>query len=151
MLIKLKYVFEWAHQLIDFADYADLFNKYDTLTKIFFDYAMVEHELDIVVMRFNSEWKDLGTWNTLTEAVEEQLIGDARVNDKFTNVHIINELGIPILAMGLHKAVISASSEGILVSDKEGSSHIKPFVDAIDQQIMFAEKSRGSFHVLDVE
>lgn len=112
---------------------------------------MVEHELDIVVMRFNSEWKDLGTWNTLTEAVEEQLIGDARVNDKFTNVHIINELGIPILAMGFHKAVISASSEGILVSDKEGSSHIKPFVDAIDQQIMFAEKSRGSFHVLDVE
>ena len=28
---------------------------------------------------------------------------------------------------------------------------IKPFVDAINQQIMFAEKSWGNFHVLDVE
>ena len=47
--------------------------------------------------------------------------------------------------------MISASSEGILVSDKEQSSYIKPYVDKIDQQIMFAEKSWGSFHVLDVE
>ena len=40
---------------------------------------------------------------------------------------------------------------GILVSDKEQSSYIKPFVDQINQQIMFAEKSWGSFQVLDVE
>jgi len=56
-----------------------------------------------------------------------------------------------VLAMGLQDVVISASPEGILVSDKEQSSYIKPFVDKIDQQIMFAEKSWGSFHVLDVE
>ena len=47
--------------------------------------------------------------------------------------------------------MISASPEGILVSDKEQSSYIKPFVDEIDQQIMFAEKSWGNFKVLDVE
>ena len=46
--------------------------------------------------------------------------------------------------------MISDSPEGILVSDKEQSSFIKPFVDGIDQQIMFAEKSWGSFRVLDV-
>lgn len=148
---KLSYVLERAHQLIDFTDYADLFSKYDMLTKISFDYAVVEHEPDIAVMRFNGEWKDLGTWNTLTEAMEENVIGDARLNDTCRNVHIINELGMPVLAMGLQDVVISASSEGILVSDKEQSSYIKPFVDAIDQQIMFAEKSWGSFRVLDVE
>lgn len=148
---NISYVLERAHQLIDFTDYADLFSKYDTLTKISFDYAVVEHEPDIAVMRFNGEWKDLGTWNTLTEAMEENVIGDARLNDTCRNVHIINELGMPVLAMGLQDVVISASSEGILVSDKEQSSYIKPFVDAIDQQIMFAEKSWGSFRVLDVE
>lgn len=46
---KLKYVMERAHQLIDFVDYQDLFNKYDTLTKISFDYAVVEHEDKIQV------------------------------------------------------------------------------------------------------
>ena len=148
---KLRYVLNSAHELIDFTDYNDLFNKYDTLTKISFDYAVVEHEKDIAVLRFAGEWKDLGTWNTLTEAMEEDTVGDARLNDKCKNVHIINELGVPILAMGLKNAVIAASPEGILVSDMEQSSYIKPYVDAIDQQIMFAEKSWGSYRVIDVE
>ena len=148
---KLKYVLQKAHELIDFTDYQDLFEKYETLTKISFDYAVVEKESKIQVMRFGGQWKDLGTWNTLTEAMEESVIGEAMMNDRCEGVHIINELNVPVLAMGLHDVVISASSEGILVSDKEQSSYIKPFVDKIDQQIMFAEKSWGSFHVLDVE
>ena len=148
---KLKYVLDKAHELIDFTDYQDLFSKYDTLAKISFDYAVVEKEDNIEVMRFKGQWKDLGTWNTLTEAMEESCIGEAMMNEKCGNVHIINELNVPVLAMGLHDVVISASPEGILVSDKEQSSYIKPFVDRIDQQIMFAEKSWGSFRVLDVE
>ena len=148
---KLKYVLEKAHELIEFTDYQDLFSRYDTLTKISFDYAVVEKEKQIQVMRFAGQWKDLGTWNTLTEAMVESSIGDARMNENCSNVHIINELGVPVLAMGLHDVVISASPEGILVSDKEQSSYIKPFVDEIDQQVMFAEKSWGSFRVLDVE
>ena len=148
---KLKYVLNKAHELIEFTDYEDLFSKYETLTKISFDYAVVEKEDKIQVMRFSGQWKDLGTWNTLTEAMEENSVGDAIINDKCDNVHIINELNVPVLAMGLHDVVISASPEGILVSDKEQSSYIKPYVDEIDQQIMFAEKSWGSFRVLDVE
>ena len=148
---KLKYVLDRAHELIDFTDYSDLFAKYDTLTKISFDYAVVENEEKIQVMRFRGQWKDLGTWNTLTEAMEDNAIGDAMMNENCSGVNIINELNVPILAMGLHDVVISASPEGILVSDKEQSSYIKPYVDKIDQQIMFAEKSWGSFRVLDVE
>ena len=148
---KLKYVLDRAHELIDFSDYQDLFSKYDTLTKISFDYAVVEKENKIQVMRFSGQWKDLGTWNTLTEAMTDAAIGDAMMNETCTDVSIINELDVPVLAMGLHDVVISASPEGILVSDKEQSSYIKPYVDKIDQQIMFAEKSWGSFRVLDVE
>ena len=148
---KLRYVLDRAHELIDFTDYSDLFAKYDILTKISFDYAVVEKEDKIQVMRFRGQWKDLGTWNTLTEAMQDNAIGDAMMNEDCSGVNIINELNVPILAMGLHDVVISASPEGILVSDKEQSSYIKPFVDKIDQQIMFAEKSWGSFRVLDVE
>ena len=148
---KLKYVLNKAHELIDFTDYQDLFQKYDTLTKISFDYAVVEKEPKIQVMRFAGQWKDLGTWNTLTEAMGESVVGDGILNDTCNNVHIVNELDVPVLAMGLSNVVISASPEGILVSDKEQSSYIKPYVDKIDQQIMFAEKSWGSFRVLDVE
>ena len=147
---KIKYLLDRAHNLIDFEDYHDLFAKYETLDKISFDYAVVEHEPNIQVMRFNGLWKDLGTWNNLTEVMDENCFGKAMMNDECQNVHIVNEIGVPILAMGLQDVVISASPEGILVSDKEQASLIKPFVDSIDQQIMFAEKSWGSFRVLDV-
>lgn len=148
---KLKYVLEKAHELIDFTDYDDLFSKYDSLTKISFDYAVVEHEKEIEVIRFKGMWKDLGTWNTLTEAMEENIVGKGELNNTCKNVHIINEMDTPILAMGLHDVVISASPEGILVSDKEQSSYIKPFVDKYEQQVMFAEKSWGSFNVLNID
>lgn len=148
---KLKYVMDIAHRLIDFTDYHDLFAKYATLTKISFDYAVVEKEKKIQVQRFAGQWKDLGTWNTLTEAMEEAVVGKGEMNDTCTGVHIVNEMDVPVLAMGLHDVVISASPEGILVSDKEQSSYIKPFVDKFEQQIMFAEKSWGSFKVIDVE
>ncbi len=148
---KLGYVMNKAHELMDFTDYADLFAKYDTLKKISFDYAVVEHEPKIQVVRFAGTWKDLGTWNTLTEAMEEDIIGKGVLNDACSGVSIVNEMDVPVLAMGLHDVVISASPEGILVSDKEQSSYIKPFVDMFEQQIMFAEKSWGSFKVVDVE
>ena len=142
---KLNYVLDKARELLDYTDYQDLFGRYDTLQKISFDYAVVEKETNIEVMRF------AGEWNTLTEAMEEQSIGEAILNETCENVHVINELDVPVLCMGLKDMVVSASPEGILVSDKEQSSYIKPYVDQIDQQIMFAEKSWGSFRVLDVE
>ena len=148
---RLGYVLNRAHELLDFVDYEDLFQKYDTLKKISFDYAVVEHEPKIEVMRFSGTWKDLGTWNTLTEAMDSSAVGEALFNENCRNVHVINELDVPILCMGLKDVVVSASPNGILVSDKEQSSYIKPYVNTLDQRVMFADKSWGSFRVIDVD
>lgn len=147
---KLKYVLNIAHQLIDFTDYQDLFAKYETLTKISFDYAVVEKENNIAVMRFAGQWKDLGTWNALTEAMEETCVGDAILDELCENVHVVNELGVPVLCMGLKNMVVAASPQGILVSDLEQTDYLKTHVDKLQQQIMFAEKSWGDYRVIDV-
>ena len=148
---KLSYLLEKAHSLIDFRDYEDLFAKYAALTKISFDYAVVEKEPVIQVVRYPGEWKDVGTWNTLTEAMDETIIGEAIISDDCENVHVINELGVPIVAMGLKNVVLAASPEGILVSDKDQSDKIKPYVENLNQNIRFADKSWGSFQVLAVD
>ena len=119
--------------------------------KISFDYAVVEKEPEIEVMRFAGTWKDLGTWNTLTEAMDSACVGEAVLNETCRNVHVVNELDMPVLCMGLQDIVVAASPEGILVSDKEQSSYIKPYVSSFTQQVMFAEKSWGSFRIMDVE
>ena len=148
---KLSYVLNKSRELLGTADYAELYSNYGNLKKISFDYAVVENETSIEVLKYSGEWKDLGTWNTLTEAMEESTIGDAVLDETCANVHVINELGIPVIGVGLTDVVISASPQGILVSDKELSARIKPLVDAVDQQIMFAEKSWGTYRILDVE
>ena len=102
-------------------------------------------------MRFSGMWKDLGTWNTLTEAMEENVVGKGVLNDTCENVHVLNSLDVPVLCMGLKDVVVSASPEGILVSDKHESSYIKPFVDSFEQPVMFAEKSWGAYQVIDIE
>jgi mannose-1-phosphate guanylyltransferase len=148
---KLSYMLNKTKEIIGYCDYDALLNNYSLLPKLSFDYAVVEKESNIQVMRFSGTWKDLGTWNTLTEAMEDNIFGDGRMDKDCSNVHILNELDVPILAMGLHDIIISASPEGILVSDKTQSSYIKPFIDDICQQVRFAEKSWGSFKVIDVE
>lgn len=148
---KLKYMLEQARRLLGSAGYDDLLARYDTAEKISFDYAVAEREPNIQVLRFRGEWKDVGTWNTLTEAMQESKVGDAVLSETCENVHVINETDLPILCMGLKDAVVSASAQGILVSDKNQSSYIKPFVEQFDDRVMFAEKSWGSYKVLDVE
>jgi mannose-1-phosphate guanylyltransferase len=148
---QIGYILDIARKMVNYTDYTDLFARYETLPKISFDYAVVEKETDIAVMRFSGQWKDLGTWNTLTEAMDEPAIGKAVLNETCENVHVLNELDVPVLCMGLKDVVVSAGPEGILVSDKEQSSYIKPYVDQLEQQIMYAEKSWGEYRVLDVE
>ena len=148
---KLSYILKKSRELLGSCEYSVLFNDYEKLENISFDYAVVEAETSIEVLRYSGEWRDLGTWNTLSAAMADPIVGNGKVDESCENVHIINELGIPVLGIGLKDMVISASPQGILVSDREASSRIKPLVDAMDQQIMFAEKSWGKFRVLDVE
>lgn len=148
---KLKYLLDKADEVFGCSDYKALFDSYDKLEKISFDYAVAEKEPDIKVMRFNGQWKDIGTWNTLTEAMDEASVGKSIIDEKSENVHVLNELNVPIICVGLKDIVVSASPEGILVSDKEKSDSIKKYVDSLDKQVMFAEKSWGSYRVLDVE
>ena len=148
---KIGYVLEIAHKLIDFVDYQDLFEKYEEVNKISFDYAVAEKEKDITVVRYTGQWKDLGTWDAFVNAMEDESIGNAIIDSNCKNVHVINELDIPILCVGLQVIVVSASPDGILVSDKEKSTGIKSLVDSIEGPIMFAEKSWGEYRVIDVE
>ena len=81
--------------------------------------------------------------------MSDNIIGDARMDDTCDNVSIVNELDVPILAMGLKDVVISASPDGILVSEKNRSAFLKTLVEGINREAKFAEKSWGDFRVID--
>ena len=147
---KLKYLIDKAHMMIDFIDYNDLLCKYDSLERISFDYAIVEKEKNIDVVKYDGEWKDIGTWNTLTEVMADSSIGNVLMDSKSKDTNIINELDIPIIGMGLNKMVVAASHDGIFVSNKSESSYNKPLVEKLDGRPMYEERAWGDFKVLDI-
>ncbi len=148
---KLSYILDKAEKLLGTSAYDELKKNYAALQNISFDYAVVEHEKNIKVVRYAGEWKDIGTWNTLAEVLESNFIGQVQADETCKNLHVINNSDVPIICMGLKNAVIAASPEGILVSDKIASSYIKPFVENLDKQVRFAEKSWGTFKVIDAD
>lgn len=148
---KLEYLLNKAHSMIDFEDYRDLFNKYNTLTKISFDYAVVEKETSIQVLRYSGFWKDVGTWNMMAEVMADETKGRAVLDGTCVNTNVVNELNIPILCMGCKDMVVAASGDGILISDKERSGYMKPYVEKIETEARYAEKSWGTYTVLDVQ
>ncbi len=148
---KLGYIINKSHEIIDYTDYNDLFNKYEDLSKISFDYAVVEKEPSIQVMRYVGEWKDIGTWNMLAEVMTEPTKGNTLLDDTCENTNVINELDIPVLGMGLKDLIIAVSGDGILVADKERSGYMKPYVEKISTEIKFAEKSWGTYTVIDAQ
>lgn len=148
---KVGYLLDKAHSVIEFDDYRDLFNKYDTLTKISFDYAVVEKEPSIQVLRYSGGWKDVGTWNMMAEVMADAVKGRAVLDEACENTNVVNELNIPILCMGCKDMIIAASGDGILISDKERSGYMKPYVEKIETEAMYAEKSWGTYTVIDVQ
>ena len=148
---KIGYLLEKAHQLIDFENYKDLFEKYDSLNKISFDYAVVEKESSIQVLRYSGDWKDVGTWNMMSEVMADETKGKVVLDETCENTNVVNELNIPILCMGCKDMIVAASGDGILISDKERSGYMKPYVGKIETEAMFAEKSWGTYTVIDVQ
>ncbi len=148
---RLRYLLGIAHKQLDFRGFADLQANYAMQKRISFDYAVAENEPDIAVMRYAGQWKDVGTWNTFCEVMADPAIGKVQMDETCENLNVINQLNIPIICMGCKDMVVAASSDGILVSDKHRSSFIKPYVEQVEGEARFAEKSWGSFTVLDVQ
>ena len=143
---KLRYVLGLAEKMLGTSSYQELFNNYSSLPAISFDCAVVEMEKNIQVMRFSGVWKDLGTWNTLTEAMSDEVAGNAVIAE-CANTHVINELQIPLVALGVKDLAIAATPDGILVTEKSKGDNLKDYVT--EYSPMHEKRAWGEYKVLD--
>lgn len=129
--------------------YESLVKQYSKLAKISFDYEVVERANEIIALPYDGAWKDLGTWNTLTEEMSTNLIGNGIISKDSTNTHLINELDIPVTVLGVKNVVVAVSPDGILVTDKTESPRIKEVMNGFSQRPMYEERRWGWYRVLD--
>ncbi len=129
--------------------YEQLLNQYHLLSKNSFDYEVVEKANKIIALSYEGYWKDLGTWNTLTEEMRDSINGRGYVSNGLINSHIVNELDIPITLIGLDNVVVAASPDGILVTEKESSPKVKEILKDLEERPMYEERRWGWYKVLE--
>lgn len=145
---RLGYLMKITETLMPGMDFAGLRESYTDLPKISFDYEVVEKAQSVAVISYSGQWKDLGTWNTLTDELHENTYGNV-VSDSCDNTYIINELELPIVCIGAKDMVVAASPDGILVSERKQSENLKHLVDGIGKRPMYEERRWGEYKVID--
>lgn len=145
---RLGYLNDIAARLMPGMDFAALRKNYDKLPKISFDYEVVEKATSVAVMPYDGQWKDLGTWNTLNDEINQPFHGNVVVED-CGGSYVINELEIPVVAIGAKNMVIAASPDGILVSERAKSENLKHLVDGLGRRPMYEERRWGEYKVID--
>lgn len=129
--------------------YEEMVKQYERLPAISFDYEVVEKSDSVVATAYDGSWKDLGTWNTLTEEMSVATIGRGLVSEDSVNTHVVNELDLLVTVIGLSDVVVAASPDGILVANKARSPQLKEMLKDIEQRPMYEEKRWGTSRVMD--
>ena len=145
---RLGFAMQIAEAAIHPRSFADFRERYSELPNESFDYAVAEKTKSIAMVPFDGLWKDLGTWNTLTEALAVNQIGNAVLSEDAHNTHVINELNIPVVAVGTSNLIIAAGYDGILVADKGKSASLKKYVPH-SRRPMYEERRWGEYCVID--
>ena len=148
--IKIKKIIEILENQNVLLNYSDLYSDYRKLPKISFDYQVLENSDKLYVVPFAGMWKDLGTWDVLSEQMTSEIYGLGICDKSCENTHIVNELGVPTVAVGTKNLMIVASFDGILVTDKEKSNEIKQIVSDIDNFSRYEERRWGILKTLDL-
>lgn len=146
---KLGYLIDIVEKYVKAPNFEQMTASYGELPKISFDYEVAEKADSVAVVPFEGEWRDLGTWNTLTDELRHCTYGNVTVDGTGVNTHVINELDIPLMCIGTKDLVVAASPDGILVSEKRLSENIKSYADSLKRRPMYEERRWGTYKVID--
>lgn len=146
---RLGYMMNIVRKYIISDSFEDTRARYGEFPKISFDYEVAEKAESVAVVPYTGQWKDLGTWNTLTDELRQHIIGNAVLGPECENTHVINELQNPIFVDGVKDVVVAACPDGILVCAKKETENIKKYVENLTPRPMYEERRWGTYRVLD--
>lgn len=144
---KLSFMLELLKDKGIPTQYDELLSVYNKLPKLSFDVEVAEHSKRSIVVHYSGQWKDIGTWKTISEHMSSSVTGQGMLSDDSINTHVVNELPQPIHVIGISDCMIVASADGILVADKNRCAEVK--LQPTNDMPRYVEKRWGSYKVLE--
>ena len=146
---KLGYLTSISEKYVNGTSFKEIYDRYNEFPKISFDYEVAEKADNVGLVQYHGQWKDLGTWNTLTDELKTTEYGNVITDGTGENTHVFNELSIPLLCLGTKDLVIAASPDGIIVTEKSKSENIKEYAQSLKHRPMYEERRWGTYKVVD--
>ena len=103
------------------------------------DYAVMEKAPNLVVVRFNGQWSDVGSWNAVAEFGVAAADGN-RSAGQTDHVHFLGAHSTfvhadsrPIVALGTRDLLIVDTPDALLVADASQAENVKQAVAQLEQ------------------
>lgn len=103
-------------------------NTYEELPDISVDYALMEHSKKIAAIPFDTQWKDIGSWDAIYEISEKDKNGNyffGKTIDIDSENSMVYSTSKTVATLGLKNVVVIETEDAILVCDKDNTNGIK--------------------------
>lgn len=106
--------------------------SFSNAEKISIDYALFEKSKNVVTIKSDFDWLDVGSWSAVHALSDKDDNGNA-ISGPVTeidceNVHLVSSAQ-QVVAIGIKDIVVIVSDKGILVADINRSSNVKKIID----------------------
>lgn len=117
--------------------YSELETQFKDLVSISIDYAVMERSTEIVVVPLSLSWSDLGSWDSVFDALEK----DSNQNVKVGNVHDIDTRNSLIYGgkrlistIGLEDIIVVETDDALFLGKKGESQKVKALVEELKKR-----------------
>ncbi|PWI48916.1 mannose-1-phosphate guanylyltransferase [Candidatus Heimdallarchaeota archaeon B3_Heim] len=108
---------------------------FEPLSKVSIDYGIMEKSSDLVVVKGDFEWDDIGTWDSLDRIMDRDNEGNIIQSD-FLGVDVKNSIIFgekPIVGLGIEDLVIIDTNDCIFVCKKGRAHEIKKIITKLEE------------------
>ncbi|MFX0122765.1 MAG: mannose-1-phosphate guanylyltransferase [Candidatus Hodarchaeota archaeon] len=116
-------------------DEAEAYTAFNPLPKVSIDYGVMEKTSDLVVVRGDFHWDDIGTWDSLDRILKSDSEGNIIQGD-FLGLDAKNNVVFgekPIVALGISDIIIVNTEDCVFVCHRKSARDIKRITDKLTE------------------
>ncbi|MEM1430334.1 MAG: mannose-1-phosphate guanylyltransferase/mannose-6-phosphate isomerase [Pseudomonadota bacterium] len=118
---------------------------------ISFDFAIMEKAQHVAAVPLSTTWSDLGAWDALWKAAEQDadgnaVLGSATALDCSGSYLRSEEGNMHVVGLGLTDTVVVAMRDAVLVADRNRAQEVKQVVAALKQSAVEQAEDYPRFH-----
>ena len=123
---------------LDFTNSEEIpYNEFEKMPNISLDYSIMEKSYKIALIKFESDWIDLGSWQAIYNMSKKDEDGNVMIGhilDRHSKNSYIYSSSKLVATIGLEDTVVVETEDAVLVCKKDCAQEVKQVYEALKSQ-----------------